>query len=334
MDKDRLLDAHRAVNRLLGKLALGMERDSLNHEVIKLSEHLFGKRQASILRLHPDTNTLHLEFAPHLPDFYNQAIEGVAIGPQIGSCGAAAFLKQTVVVSDIDHHVNWAPFLELTQQAQLRACWSVPIIASDGYVLGTFAVYSNTPSEPHAYELEVLEMLAALYAVALEKYRLEEQLHFHASRDPLTHCFNRRALLTEVDRKINGKCGRNALVGCFFVDIDEFKYINDRFGHETGDQVLVLVAEHLKQAFRSCSVIGRYGGDEFVGFCCFPNQHTYQSFVERLEDELNQVCQLEEYKVKASIGAACSTASERAVLQQLIQQADVAMYQNKRAKRA
>lgn len=68
-----------------------MERDSLNHEVIKLSERLFGKRQASILRLHPDTNTLHLEFAPHLPDFYNQAIEGVAIGPQIGSCGAAAF---------------------------------------------------------------------------------------------------------------------------------------------------------------------------------------------------------------------------------------------------
>ena len=65
MDKDRLLDAHRAVNRLLGKLALGMERDSLNREVIELSEHLFGKRQASILRLHPDTNTLHLEFAPH-----------------------------------------------------------------------------------------------------------------------------------------------------------------------------------------------------------------------------------------------------------------------------
>ncbi|BBL87966.1 hypothetical protein VroAM7_06190 [Vibrio rotiferianus] len=334
MDKDRLLDAHRAVNRLLGKLALGMERDSLNHEVIELSEHLFGKRQASILRLHPDTNTLHLEFAPHLPDFYNQAIEGVPIGPEIGSCGAAAFLKQIVVVSDIDHHANWAPFLELTQQARLRACWSVPIIASDGHVLGTFAVYSNAPSEPHPYELEVLEMLAALYAVALEKYRLEEQLHFHASRDPLTHCFNRRALLTEVDRKINRKCDRNALVGCFFVDIDEFKYINDRFGHETGDQVLVLVAEHLKQAFRSCSVIGRYGGDEFVGFCCFPDEQTYLHFVSRLADELNQIYHLEEYQVKASIGASCSTASERSVLQELIQQADVAMYQNKRAKRA
>lgn len=334
MDKDRLLDAHRAVNRLLGKLALGMERDSLNHEVIKLSEHLFGKRQASILRLHPDTNTLHLEFAPHLPDFYNQAIEGVPIGPDIGSCGAAAFLKQTVVVSDIDHHANWAAFLELTQQAQLCACWSVPIIASDGHVLGTFAIYSNTPSEPHPYELEVLEMLAALYAVALEKYRLEEQLHFHASRDPLTHCFNRRALLTEVDRKINHKCARSAVVGCFFVDIDEFKYINDRFGHETGDQVLVLVAEHLKQAFRSCSVIGRYGGDEFVGFSCFHDLDTYQNFTTRLVQELNQVCQLEEYKVKASIGAAWSTMSERAVLQELIQKADVAMYQNKRAKRA
>ena len=334
MDKDRLLDAHRAVNRLLGKLALGMSRDKLNYEVIELSEHLFGKRQASILRLQPDTNTLHLEFAPHLPDFYNQAIEGVPIGPDIGSCGAAAFLKQTVVVSDIDHHVNWAAFLKLTQRANLHSCWSVPIIASDGHVLGTFAVYSTEPSTPHPYEIEVLEMLAALYAIALEKFRLEEQLHFHASRDSLTHCFNRRALLAEVDHKVNGECGRNAVVGCFFVDIDEFKYINDRFGHEAGDQVLILVAEHLKQVFRSCSVIGRYGGDEFVGFSCFADDRAYQEFGIRLEAELNQICHLEEYSVRASIGWACSLASERAVLEQLIQQADVAMYQNKRAKRA
>ncbi|MDF2155558.1 sensor domain-containing diguanylate cyclase [Vibrio sp. CAU 1672] len=334
MNKDRLLDAHRSVNRLLAKLALGMDRSQLNKKVIMLSEHLFGQRKASILRLHPEHSTLHLEYAPHLPDFYNQAIEGVLIGPETGSCGAAAYLKQTVVVSNINQHRNWAPFLELTRSANLHACWSVPIVATDGNVLGTFAIYSEQPSEPHAYELEVLEMLAALYSVALEKFRLEEQLHFHASRDPLTHCFNRRALLAEVDRKINRDCVRSSVVGCFFVDIDQFKYINDRFGHEAGDQVLVFLAKHLKQLFRSCSVIGRYGGDEFVAFSCFPDLQAYHAFAAQITDELNQICRLEEYYVRASVGAASSTMSERAVLQKLIQQADLAMYRTKRAKRA
>ncbi len=147
MDSNKLLQAHRAVNSLLGKLALGLEKDQLNQEIISLSEHLFGERKASILRFDPQQNSLHVEYAPSLPDFYNQAIEGVRVGEKVGSCGAAAFLRQTVVAENINHHSNWQPYLALTQKANLHACWSVPFCHKMSKCWGPllFTVISRLP---------------------------------------------------------------------------------------------------------------------------------------------------------------------------------------------
>lgn len=332
MNTYSLLDAHRAVNRLLQQLALGMDKSRLNEAVIALSEQLFGRRLASILR-HIDGH-LYLEHAPHLPDFYNQAIEGVAIGPQIGSCGAAAATRKPVVVADINQHENWQPYTALTQQANLHACWSVPIIASDSSVLGTFAIYSEKPSSPTTEELEILEMVASLYAVALEKYQLEEQLHFHASRDPLTRCFNRRMLQLEVQNTLLNDENHNLLFACFFIDIDSFKYINDRFGHDIGDRVLIEVAEVLKQQFQFRSVLGRYGGDEFVGFCCFESMSDLEDFSGCLERAFNGMPLIDGYQVKVSVGYSYSHEPNSDSIEGMIRRADQSMYQVKHAKRS
>ena len=96
MDKEFLLEAHRSVNQLLRKLALGMDRNLLNQRVIDLSEQMFGQRMASILLVDPEAQTLHVEYAPHLPEFYNQKIEGTKIGVGVGSCGEAAVLGARV----------------------------------------------------------------------------------------------------------------------------------------------------------------------------------------------------------------------------------------------
>lgn len=331
MNTYSLLDAHRAVNRLLQQLALGMNKSSLNDAVIALSEQLFGRRLASILR-HSD-GRLYLEHAPHLPDFYNQAIEGIAIGTKIGSCGAAAATGKPVVVADINQHENWQPYTGLTQQANLHACWSVPIVASDSSVLGTFAIYNDVPSSPTAEELEILEMVASLYAVALEKYQLEEQLHFHASRDPLTGCFNRRMLQLEVENRLLGQQHRCSIFACFFVDIDSFKYINDRFGHDVGDNVLIEVAEVLNQQFLCRSVLGRYGGDEFVGFCCFDSMSELEDFSGCLERAFSALSSIDSYQVKVSVGYSYSLNKDNDSIETMIRRADQSMYQVKHAKR-
>ncbi|HFQ5443381.1 TPA: diguanylate cyclase [Vibrio vulnificus] len=334
MYRETLLNAHRAVNQLLRKLALGMDRDRLNREIIELSEKVFGQRKSSILTLRADTKTLHLEHAPSLPMFYCEAIEGVAIGPNVGSCGAAAFHKRIIVVSDINTHENWAPYTGLTKLANLHACWSVPIIDSNERVLGTFAVYAHCPSEPHELELEALEIFASLYAVALEKYRLEEQLRFHATRDALTSCLNRRVLIAEAETKVIAFADeKQQITGCFFVDIDKFKYINDQYGHDVGDQVLIHVANALQDFFSTDSVVGRYGGDEFVCFKNFIDILGYQEFEKELKLKFSRLCYLEEFQVTASIGSDYRDGNSNLTTSEFIKRADSDMYVRKRRRK-
>ncbi|MFX8797546.1 GAF domain-containing protein, partial [Acinetobacter baumannii] len=87
---------------------------------------------------------LLLGAAPSLPEAYNQAIHGVAIGPKVGSCGTAAFTRQRVVVEDIATDPLWTDYRHVALAAGLHACWSQPIFASTGQVLGTFAIYHRT----------------------------------------------------------------------------------------------------------------------------------------------------------------------------------------------
>ncbi|WKY58594.1 sensor domain-containing diguanylate cyclase [Vibrio sp. SNU_ST1] len=330
MKQQFLLEGHRAVNSLLRRLALGLDRKELNRKIIQLTEQIFGQRMASILLLNPESNTLHLEYAPNLPDFYNQQIEGVGVGAGIGSCGEAAALKKAVMVSNINTHPNWTPFLALTNQANLHACWSVPIISSHGHVLGTFAIYSQYISEPHEFELEILELLASLYSVALEKYELENQLNFFANRDSLTHSLNRRALLREAEQVLTNHCFTEKVMACLFVDVDKFKSINDTFGHSFGDDVLLAVAKVLDEATTACAKIGRYGGDEFVVFSCFDDQESVVSFYHGLEKTLQQALYINDVQFSVSVGLSCEKDPQG--LDQLIAQADKNMYQIKQAK--
>ncbi len=90
-----------------------------------------------------DEDGLHLRYgaAANLPQAYRAATDGVCIGPNVGSCGAAAYLRQPVFVSDVLSHPNWANFRNAVLESGLRAAWSTPIMTHDGKVLGTFCMY-------------------------------------------------------------------------------------------------------------------------------------------------------------------------------------------------
>lgn len=147
--------------------------------VLKIEEALPGAL-CSILLL--DSEGLHLQLgaAPSLPDFYNAAIHGVAIGPLTGSCGTAAYTGQRVVVDDIAHHPYWADYKLLAQRADLAACWSEPIRSGQNRVVGTFAIYQRTPALPQPFELELITMAAEMTALAIERKQAEQQLQLVA----------------------------------------------------------------------------------------------------------------------------------------------------------
>lgn len=130
----------------------------------------------SILLLDPDGTTLRTTAAPSLPKEYCTAIDGAQIGPDVGSCGTAAFRKQPVIVSDIASDPLWAKYRELALPHGLRACWSTPISAQDGTVLGTFAVYYREPGTPEAQHLQSIGHATSLAGIAIEHDRAKLQL--------------------------------------------------------------------------------------------------------------------------------------------------------------
>ena len=130
----------------------------------------------SILLLDETGRRLTLGAGPSLPDDYNAAIEGVVIGPDIGSCGTAAFLNQRVIVEDIQADPLWAAFKDLAAAAKLRACWSQPIRGAGGDVLGTFAIYHRRVRAPRAKDIAFIESAAELAAIAIERQRAQDDL--------------------------------------------------------------------------------------------------------------------------------------------------------------
>ncbi|MFD5536768.1 SpoIIE family protein phosphatase [Streptomyces sp. NPDC127079] len=128
----------------------------------------------SVLLADADGRHLRHGAAPSLPDFYNQAIDGIATGEGVGSCGTAAHRRAPVIVTDIATDPFWDDFRDLADRARLAACWSTPILARDGSLLGTFAMYHRTPRAPQEADLVLARVFADTAALAIERRQAEE----------------------------------------------------------------------------------------------------------------------------------------------------------------
>jgi signal transduction histidine kinase/CheY-like chemotaxis protein len=142
----------------------------LNHIAAAIEEES-GEALCSVLLVDESGQHLVHGVAPGLPDFYNQAVQGLRIGRGVGSCGEAAFSGQRVIVEDISKHPNWAPYLEVGRKAKIGACWSQPFFSTKGETLGTVAMYWREPTSPSPDNLRLLETAAYLAGIAVEHER-------------------------------------------------------------------------------------------------------------------------------------------------------------------
>ncbi|MGA9544356.1 MAG: ATP-binding protein [Candidatus Sulfotelmatobacter sp.] len=136
----------------------------------------------SVLLLDVDGKTLRHGAGPSLPREYTRIIDGIQIGPSVGSCGTAAYRRQPVIVSDIASDPLWVEYRHLALPHGLRACWSTPISSQDGGILGTFAVYYREPRTPDGEHLQLIAHATHLAAVALEWDRAQAELKSAESR--------------------------------------------------------------------------------------------------------------------------------------------------------
>lgn len=145
-------------------------------ELVEFIETQTDGMICSLLLLDNDGLHLHHGASNNLPDEFNQAIEGMTIGPQEGACGTAAFLNQRVIVSDIASDPLCVKVCDFAMNHGLRACWSVPIRSSTGKVLGTFAMYYGKPRSPDAYHIMLTERAVHLAAIAIERKYAKDKL--------------------------------------------------------------------------------------------------------------------------------------------------------------
>ena len=130
--------------------------------------------RCSILLLSPDGKRLLHGAAPSLPDFFNNAVDGLPVGTHSGTCGAAAASGLVQVAADVATHPDFEPWRELAKRAGIRSSWSQPVLSADGRILGTFAIYRGEPSTPTEKELEMVRLSAGLAAIAIERAQHNE----------------------------------------------------------------------------------------------------------------------------------------------------------------
>src|ERR1700722_9753620 len=201
--------------------------------------------------------------APRLPEDFSSSLDGAAIGPDVGSCGSAAFYGKPVLATDIDTDPRWQPFKTRPLEVGLRACWSTPIKAKDGRVIGTFAFYFRECRSPSRWHQRIVDACVHLGALAIERQESRAQIARLAYFDMLTGLPNRARLRHLISQAIEG-CPAGKRAALVFVDLDHFKDINDTLGHGAGDELLIGLTQRLRGKIRPGDIIGRLGGDEFV----------------------------------------------------------------------
>jgi len=165
-----------AVLDALKMMLIGASLNEVLTSITRLIEAHSEGMLCSIFLL--DEDGLHLRYgvAANLPQPYLAAIDGTCIGPNVGSCGAAAYLRQPVFVSDILSHPNWTNFKSAVLPTGLRAAWSTPILSHDGKVLGTFCMYYREVRHPGAHDIQLIDYAGRIAGIAIERDRSRSAL--------------------------------------------------------------------------------------------------------------------------------------------------------------
>ena len=280
------------------------------------------------------SGTLHPLAAPSLPDAYSQALDNMAIGPNVGSCGTAAYLGKPVEVSDIATDPRWTPFPAFQEAALslgLKACWSSPLVDEEGIVLATFALYFREARAPASKERKIVDICLHLCGLAFARdQRITDRWH-SAYTDALTLLPNQSSFARALAHL---GCERPAGWGVLLLELDNLTTVNDTFGHAVGDRLLQDVAKRLGR-FAIPDSAFRVGGGEFILLIKDPARlRDIEGTACAVLDAISAPLEFEHFSIvpEATMGAAIVAGDETSP-EDLREKADLALYHAKKTGR-
>jgi len=257
--------------------------------------------------------------------------------PLEGKVGPVAELRYTPRVTVVDQVRAQAEFpdLAVAMKETRIASLSVTPLLSDGRPLGVLVCFfgRRTDFDDQFYDLQ--QALGRQASQTLVRVRLERRLAYLALHDQLTGVANRELLQQSLDEAIAQAAASGKPLSVLFLDIDDFKRINDEFGHAAGDGVLVELANRLQAGVRAGDVVGRIGGVEFVALCRDADADAAASIAERILSTTRAPIVVHNGVISASVSVGVSLYHPRESAppsgEQLLIRADRAMYSSKDA---
>ena len=318
--------------QILEKIAMSAPLENVLEQLMLLVESQITGIFGSVLLIDESRTRLRHGVAPTLPKSYTAAIDGVPIGPKSGSCGTAVHRRETVIVADIENDPLWEDYRDLAAEYGFRSCWSTPILSHQSEVLGTFALYSKEVREPTKVETQLIETTNRIAGIAIERKMSEDRIHFMANHDALTGLPNRTMLKDRLSQAIFYARRFDRWVTVLFIDLDNFKFVNDCLGHNAGDDLLKQLAGRMVGCVRATDTVVRLGGDEFV--IVLVDQHKTADLisvaVQKIRAVLAEPVDLDGHRFRAtcSIGIA-NYPNDGVDVEALLANADAAMYRAK-----
>ncbi len=260
----KLADAFRnGQAQILQMIAMSAPLQQVLDSLVRLVESQLAGIAATVLLLDGDGRNLRHGASSGLGAKYLQVCE-MTCGPQAGSCGTAVYRREPVIVSDIGTDPLWEQRRREALEQGCRSCWSTPILSHQGAVLGTFALWSSAARKPTETETHFAEVATRMAGIAIERKLAEERIQFMANHDALTGLPNRSLLRDRLTQAILQAKRNDRWLTVVFIDLDNFKLVNDSLGHNAGDELLKEVAARMVATVRGTDTVVRLGGDEFV----------------------------------------------------------------------
>jgi len=230
---------------------------------------------------------------------------------------------------------TYGPILPPEQMNLIRSLAIAPI-TFHGQIIGSLnqADFSPLRYRP-GMDTGLLEQLAVKVSICLSNVAAHERLKWLAGRDPLTGLLNRRVLESVLEREFSRAQRYKTPFAVAFIDLDDFKGVNDRYGHECGDAFLRHISTGLMQTTREVDVVARYAGDEFVVMLPGTGGHDARRLMERLQDHFaqNPMKWREDFiSVLFSFGIASLPDPDMRDPETLLAAADAMLYRNKKAR--
>jgi diguanylate cyclase (GGDEF)-like protein/PAS domain S-box-containing protein len=289
---------------ILEMVAIGRAAADIYDAIALMYEDRHPGMRCSMLELHG--NKLLHGGAPSLPKEYCEAVHGLENGPNVGSCGTSTYTGKRVLVENIETDPKWKKIKHVALPHGMRCCWSEPIMNSSGNVLGAFGMYYNHCALPNDEESNDLKSAARLAGIVMERDQAQKRIRTLAYTDELTGLASRAHFYQHLEELLKTSGRYNHRFGLLYIDLDDFKGINDSLGHDAGDLLLKTIAKRLQSTCREIDFVARLSGDEFCVLAEEIEDNYAANFAQRCLDAISQPIELSARKLTpaCSIGIA------------------------------